>query len=126
MEVIMIIWNVDWVMVLTFVVATLLPLLVAIVSTKLTDGKTKGILLAVLALATSILSGILDALVSGGTYDVGKQLVVLLGVFAWSVASYFGVWRAKGSDGESVTDKLTASVGRTVKLTAGPDGTYRK
>lgn len=114
----MIVWNVDWILVLTFVVATVLPLLVAIVSTDQTNGKRKGILLAVLALVTSVLSGILDALVNQTEYDLGGQLVVLLGVFAWSVASYFGIWRAKGDDGKSITDKLTTDVGRTVTLGA--------
>lgn len=111
----MIVWNLDWIMVLTFVVATVLPLLVAMTSTKLTDGKTKGILLAVLALATSLLSGILDALTTGAVYDVGANLQLLLGVFIWAVASYFGIWRAKGKDGLSITDKITANVGRTAE-----------
>ena len=122
----MIVWNVDWVLVLTFVVATLLPLIVATVSTKLTDGKTKGILLAALALVTAVLSGILDALVTGGTYDLGANLQLLLGVFVWSVASYFGVWRGKGKDGESIADKVTANVGRTVTLPLGDDGIHRR
>ncbi|AYD87374.1 membrane protein [Microbacterium phage ValentiniPuff] len=116
----MIVWNVDWILVLTFVVATVLPLLVAIVSTDQTNGKRKGILLAVLALVTSVLSGILDALVNGTEYDLGGNLVLLLGVFAWSVASYFGVWRGKGDDGQSVTDKLTSNVGRTVVVHESP------
>lgn len=112
----MINWNVDWVLVLTFVVATVLPLLVAIVSTKLTSGKKKGILLAVLALVTSLLSGILDALVNGTVFDFGRQLLVLLGVFAWSVASYFGVFRAEGSGGSpSIAAVLTEKVGRTAE-----------
>lgn len=109
----MIVWNIDWIMVLTFIVATFLPLLVAVVSTKLTNGRTKGILLAVLAFVTSLLSGILDALVKNEPYDIGAQLVLLLSVFAWSVASYFGVWRAKGSSGESIADTVTNTVGRT-------------
>lgn len=115
----MIVWNVDWITVLTFVVATVLPLLVAIVSTKETDSRRKGIILAVLSLVTSVLSGILDALVNGTEYDLGGQLVILLDVFAWAVVSYFGIWRAEGKDGQSVTDKLTANVGRTVKLDPG-------
>lgn len=115
----MIVWNVDWILVLTFVVATVLPLLVALVSTKLTDGKTKGILLAVLALVTSLASGILDALTSGGTYDIGAQLQLLLGVFVWSVASYFGVWRAKDKNGVSIADKVTLNVGRQPPPGAG-------
>jgi len=113
----MIVWNVDWIMVLTFVVATVLPLLVAIVTTKVTSSKAKGLLLAVLALITSVTSGILNALITGEPYDLGGQLVLLLGVFSWAVASYFGIWRAEGPGGEpSVADKLNANVGRTAKL----------
>lgn len=109
----MIVWNVDWVLLLTFVVSTILPLLVAIVSTKDTSSKRKGILLALLAFLTSLLGGILDALVQGTEYDIGKQLVVLLGVFAWSVVSYFGIWRAEGENNSpSIAEKLTADVGR--------------
>lgn len=123
----MIVWNIDWVLVLTFVVSTLLPLLVAIVSTDKTSGKRKGVLLAVLALATTVLSGILEALTSGGTYDLGQGLMLALGVFAWSVASYFGIWRAKGSEGQpSIAEKITSNVGRTVTLEQDDDETWRR
>jgi len=106
----MIVWDVNWVTVLTFIVATVLPLLVAVVSTKVTASRTKGILLAVLALITGLASGILDALVTGDEYNVGEQLMLLLGVFAWAVASYFGIWRAAGPDGEpSVAQRLTGA-----------------
>jgi len=103
----MIVWDIDVVTVLTFVVATVLPLLVAIVSTKETSSLRKGLLLAALSFVTGLLSGILDALVSGSEYRVGEQLATLLEVFVWAVASYFGIWRAARSDGKSIASRLT-------------------
>lgn len=104
-----IVFQPDWTLILTFAVGTFLPLLVALVSTKVTSSKTKGFLLAALALVTSIVSGILDALLTNQPYDLSQNLLLFGGTFVWSVASYFGVWRAEGKDGQpSIAAKVTA------------------
>lgn len=117
-------WNPDWVLVLQFVVGTVLPLLVAIVTTKETNSLRKGILLALFALLTTVLTAILEALTTGVAVDLGGVLLGALTTFAWAVVSYFGIWRAEGKDGVSIADRLNANVGRTVKLQKRPDGSY--
>lgn len=109
----MIEFTVNWILIFTFVVGTVLPLLVAIVSTKVTSSKKKGILLALFALLTSVLSGVIDALVNGTVYDLAQNFVVFGGVFAWAVVSYFGIFRATNTEGVSITSSLTENVGRT-------------
>jgi predicted membrane-bound spermidine synthase len=103
-----IVFDIDWTYVLTFLVGTFLPLVVAIVSTKVTSAKAKGILLALLSLVTSIASGILDALLTASPYDLGQNILLFGGTFVWAVASYFGIWRAEGKGGQpSIATKLT-------------------
>jgi hypothetical protein len=119
-------WNVDWITILQFVVATLLPLAVAIVTTKVTSSLVKGILLAVFALATTVLSAILDALISGIAVDLGQVLSGALATFVWAVVSYFGIWRAETKSGPSIADRLNADVGRTIRTEPGQDGVYRR
>lgn len=109
-------FNIDWIVVLQFVIATLLPLLVAVVTTKVTSGKVKGVLLALFAFLTTVLTAIVEALISGATLDVGALLLTAGGTFAWAVISYFGIWRATGPAGDpSIAEKITANVGRTAE-----------
>ena len=123
----MIEFDIDWVLVIQFVLATVLPLLVATVTTKVTSGKVKALLLALFAFISTVLTSIVEALISGATLDLGALLLTAGGTFAWAVVAYFGIWRAQGPEGQpSVAENITANVGRTVTLDPGPDGTYRR
>lgn len=104
----MIEFNIDWIIVLQFVVASLLPLLVAIVTTKVTSPKAKAVLLAVLAFFTGLLTEIVAALVNGTVYDLGSGLFNALAIFIVSVATYFGIWSREGKNAPSVTTQLAA------------------
>lgn len=119
-------WDIDWIAILNFVVGTVLPLLVAVVTTKVTSSLVKGLLLAGFAFLTTVLTAILDALVSQTPLELGGLLASALTTFAWAVVAYFGIWRAEGKDGVSIADRLNANVGRTVKLSPGGDGVYRR
>lgn len=95
-------FNIDWILVLTFIVSALLPLVVGLVTNKVTSPVRKGVLLAVLAFITSILSEILAALVAGEAYDVGAGLAKWLAILVTAIASYFGILSRPKSDGESI------------------------
>ena len=92
----MIDFNLDWVQILTFVVAILLPLLVGLVTKVVTSPGTKAILLALLAAAAGLLSELVTALTTGATYDLGAALVTWLGIFIVAVATHFGLWKPTG------------------------------
>lgn len=109
----MIEFNIDWILVLQFVIATVLPLLVGIVTTKVTSPARKAILLAVLAFFAGILTEIVDALVRDAVYDVGAGLLRFGSILVVAIAMHFGVWSRPTSSGTSVSNTLQTSVGRT-------------
>lgn len=109
----MITFEPNWVLVLQIVVAVLLPLLVAIVNKASSSGQVKAVWLAVLTLIATVLTGILNALVTGEPVELFALLLTALGSFAVSVASYFGIWRAENKNGDSVAATLQEKVGVT-------------
>lgn len=88
-----------------FVVAVLLPILVGLVTKRTTSGAWKAVLLALLSLATSVLTGLGDALTAGTDYDLGAALFLALPTFAVAVATYFGLWKPIG-----VTEKAQGAL----------------
>lgn len=92
----MVIFHIDWVLVLGPVIGIVLPLLVGIVTKVSTTSAVKAILLAVLALVTNLLTGIFAALQTGATYDLGAALILALGTFIVSVATHYGFFVPTG------------------------------
>lgn len=105
-------FDISWAQLVQFSLAIFLPLLVAIVTTKVTSGAARAILLAALTVATTVLTAVAAAL-AGGTVNLGEVLLTAIGSFVISVATYFGVWRANGTSGHSVSSYLIENVGRT-------------
>lgn len=101
------------ILLLTFIVSTLLPLLVGIVTTKVTSPARKAIALVVLSFVTSILSEVLTALVNQQPYDVVFGLFKFGGIAVVAIATYFGVWSRPTSSGESIASRVVENVGRT-------------
>jgi predicted Na+-dependent transporter len=89
--------------VLNLVLSVVFPLVVGLVTTKVTSGALKAILLATIALGSGFISALLAAYLAGAAFDWVGALVV--GVTAWLIAigTHFGFWRPTG-----VTDKLQA------------------
>lgn len=108
----MITFNIDWILVLQFALATVLPLAVGIVTTKVTAPNVKAVVLAFFALLAGIGTEILNALVNATPYDVGAGLLTAGASFIVAVAIHFGVWSRPNKDGVSVADRV-AEVGRT-------------
>ena len=82
--------------VVQLLIAFILPVLVGLVTTRVTSSAVKAWLLAGLSLVTSLLVELGRALASGTTYDLGVALLAALPAFVVSVATHYGLWRATG------------------------------
>lgn len=74
----------------------ILPILVGLVTTRITSSGTKAWLLAALTLVTSLLVEFGRAVESGTTYDLGTALQMAVPAFAISVATHYGLWKPTG------------------------------
>lgn len=95
--------------VLTFLVSILLPLLVGLVTTKVTSSGLKAVLLAAAALVTSIVTSWIAAINTGQPFDLWTALLTFGGVFVVAVASHFGVWKPTGAS--AAAQSVGASTG---------------
>ncbi|MFJ2297395.1 hypothetical protein [Oerskovia paurometabola] len=82
--------------VVQLLVAFLLPVLVGLVTTRVTSSGRRAWLLAGLTLATSLLVELGRALTAGTGYDVGVALLAALPAFVVSVATHYGLWKPAG------------------------------
>lgn len=93
----MITFNADWPLILGLIVSTVLPLLVGLVTTRVTHGGVKAGLLAIFASLTGILTELASALTSGTAYDLGTALVLMLGSFLVAVGLHYGIYKPTGA-----------------------------
>lgn len=89
-------FTLDPLTVVQFVIAFLLPVIVGLVTTRVSSGSMKAILLAALSLVTSLAVELARALSSGEVYDLGLALFAALPAFVVSVSSHYGLWRPTG------------------------------
>lgn len=83
---------------LGLVISVVLPVLVGLVTTRVTHAGTK----AVLLLALSTLNGFLVDLSAGEPgFDVGSAAVLALVSFGTGVLSHFGLWKPTGVSGKA-------------------------
>lgn len=78
--------------VLQLVVAVFLPLLVGLVTTRVTSSGTKAVLLLFLSALTAFLTSALDAANAGAAWDVKAALLAFVMTFVTGVAMHFGLW----------------------------------
>lgn len=102
-----VVFTFDPLTVVQFVIAFILPVLVGLVTTRVSGSSMKAWLLAGLALVTSLAIELARALSVGEVYDLGLALFAALPTFVVSVASHYGLWKATG-----VTEKVQ-SIGVT-------------
>lgn len=93
----MIEFTLDPALVIQLLVSTVLPLLVGLVTTRVTHGGVKAVILAGLALATSLLTELLAAVTAGVAYDLGKGLLLALPTFLVAVGMHYGLWKPVGA-----------------------------
>jgi hypothetical protein len=80
-------------------IAFVLPVLVGLVTTRVTSSAAKAWLLALLSLVTSLLVELARALTEAVTYDLGVALLIALPAFVVSVATHYGLWKPTGISG---------------------------
>lgn len=85
--------------VLTLIIGTVLPIVVGLVTTRVTSGAVKAWLLAALTLVTTVLQAMLLASQSGIAFDLGAILIAAVQQFIVSVAIYYGLWKPTGIAG---------------------------
>lgn len=86
-------------------VSVVLPVLVGLVTTRVTHAGAK----AVLLLALSTLNGVLVEYANPGPgYDLGTAVVLALVSFATGVLAHFGLWKPSGVAGKAQDKLVTA------------------
>lgn len=91
-----VVFSLDWAIVIQIVLAVFLPILVGLVTTRVTAGGIKAWLLAGLTLLTSVLTQVGQAVASNTPFDLGLALLAVIPAFAISVATYYGLWKPTG------------------------------
>jgi hypothetical protein len=85
-------------------ISVALPVLVGLVTTRVTHAGAK----AVLLLALTALNGFLVELSNAGDgYDVGSAVVLALVSFGTAVLSHFGLWKPTGVSGKAQDSLIT-------------------
>lgn len=109
-------FSLPWPLVLGSIISVVLPILVGLVTTKVTNSSTKAVLLALLAMLTGLGTELLESINTGTSYDLGNALVFWLGSFAVAVSMHFGFWKSTGASAK-VQDVLVTAKDK--------DGTHR-
>lgn len=90
-------FTLDPALIIQLLISTVLPLLVGLVTRVTTSGAVKAVALAALALATSLLTELGQAIAAGVAYDIGRGLLLALPTFLIAVGMHFGLWKATGA-----------------------------
>jgi len=84
--------------VLTFIVSVLLPMVVALVTRKFSDGSVKALTLLFL----SIISGWATELAaSGGSFELKSTVINIVVTFGLAVLAHFGLWKPVNITGDA-------------------------
>ncbi|ALY09429.1 holin [Arthrobacter phage Joann] len=104
----MITFNVDWWAVLQLVLSAVLPLVVGLITTRMTAGTKKSILLLALSVLTSFLTQLLSWWFGGHSepYDLFSALLLALATFVIGVGLHVGAYSSKNADGTSIASRL--------------------
>lgn len=104
----MITFDIPLLVVLQLCGSAVLPVLVGLVTTRTTRPGTRAVLLALLAMASSLLLQVINALETGTPYNLGVGLVLGLTSFVLAVGTHYGLLKHLG-----VSDKaISAGSGR--------------
>lgn len=96
---------------LGLLVSVILPVLVGLVTTRVTSAGIK----AVLLLALSVLNGLLVEVANPGPgFDFGTAAILALVAFATGVLAHFGLWKPTGLSGKAQDSLVTAGSPRSV------------
>lgn len=97
--------NLDQAYWIGLLVSVVLPVLVGLVTTRVTSAGLK----AVLLLALSTLNGLLvEYAAPGDGYDVGTAVILALVSFGTGVLMHFGLWKPTGVSGKAQDSLVTS------------------
>lgn len=85
--------------VVQLLLAVVMPVLVGLVTTRVTSAGRKAWLLALLTLVTSLLIELGRSITAGTTYDLGVALLSALPAFVVSVSAHYGILKPTGISG---------------------------
>ena len=109
-------FNVPPALIIGLIVSTVLPILTGLVTTRVTSGAWKAVILALLAAVTGLGTELLASIQAGTTYDLGTGLILALTAFLVAVSMHFGLWKPTTVSAKAQNVLVTAK---------GDDGTYR-
>lgn len=89
-------FTIDPALVVQLLLAFIMPVVVALVSTRVTKSNVRSWLLATLTVVTSLLTELGRSIATGTTFDVGIALLAALPAFVVSVSTYYGLWKPTG------------------------------
>ena len=92
-----IVFNLSLATIVQILLAVILPILVGLVTTRVTSSAAKAWLLAGLTAVTSLLVELGSSIANGAPYDLGVALLAVIPAFAISVAMYYGLWKPTGT-----------------------------
>lgn len=96
-------------LILGLIVSVVLPLLVGLVTTRVTASGTKAVLLAALASITGLGTELVNAVNTGTSYDLGTGIILALSSFLIAVGIHAGIYKPTGATAAvqsvGVTDK---------------------
>ena len=93
----MIEFSVPKIQLLTLVVGTILPLLVGLVTVRVTHPGKKAALLAMLAAVGGLGGELLTALTTGSRYDLGVGAITAVATFLVATGMHYGIWKPSGA-----------------------------
>lgn len=91
-----VVFTLDWAIVVQILLAVVMPLLVGLVTTRVTKGAIKAYLLAGLTLLTAVITQLGAAIASGTPFDLGLALLSTIGAFIVSAGTYHGFLKPTG------------------------------
>jgi len=89
-------FTLDPALVVQMLLAFIMPVVVALVSTRVTKSNVRSWLLAGLTVVTSLLTELARSIATNTTFDVGLALLAALPAFVVSVSTYYGLWKPTG------------------------------
>lgn len=104
-------FTLDPLTIVQFTVAFILPVIVGLITTRVTSSAIKAVLLAAATLVTSLLVELARALSAGEVYDLGVALLAALPTFVIAVAGHFGLWKPTGVSEKAQTVLVTSREG---------------
>ncbi|QGJ88901.1 hypothetical protein PBI_TEAMOCIL_47 [Microbacterium phage Teamocil] len=87
----------DWPLIVGMIVSVVLPLLVGLVTKRVTAPGTRAVILAALAALTGLLTELGNSLTAGVTYNLGMGIVFALAAFLVAVGMHFGIYKPTGA-----------------------------